>query len=42
MKVYIKYSKSGFGPYLKVFDSQNEAMDFVKENNIEIISIDFI
>ena len=41
-RIYIKYRKSGFGPYLVRFETQSEAMDWLKVNEVEVEAIDFI
>ena len=41
--IYIKYRKNdGFGPYLVRFETQSEAMDWLKVNEVEVEAIDFI
>ena len=40
--IYIKYRKNGFGPYLVKFETQSEAMDWLKVNEVEVEAIDFI
>lgn len=40
---FITYKLAGQGPMCTGFETQNEAMDFVKQQeDIEIINIDFI
>ena len=41
-RIYIKYRKNGFGPYLVRFETQGEAMDWLKVNEVEVEAIDFI
>lgn len=41
-RIYIKYRKNGFGPYLVRFETQSEAMDWLKVNEVEVEAIDFI
>ena len=40
--IYIKYRKNGFRPYLVRFETQSEAMDWLKVNEVEVEAIDFI
>ena len=40
--IYIKYRKNGFGPYLVRFETQSEAMYWLKVNEVEVEAIDFI
>ena len=40
--IYIKYRKNGFGPCLVKFETQSEAMDWLKVNEVEVEAIDFI
>ena len=40
--IYIKYRKDGFGPYLAKFETQSEAMEWLKVNEVEVEAIDFI
>lgn len=40
--IYIKYRKDGFGPYLAKFETQSEAMDWLKVNEVKVEAIDFI
>ena len=52
MKIYIKYQTPVYGhkfniidykgPYMKIFDTQDEAMDWVRSNDIQITSIDIL
>lgn len=42
MRVVFTYKKNGFGPYSIGFDSQGEAMDWLKSNEVELQSIDFV
>ena len=41
-RIYIKYRKNSFGPYLAKFETQSEAMDWLKVNEVEVEAIDFI
>lgn len=41
-RIYIKYRKNSFGPYLVRFETQSEAMDWLKVNEVEVEAIDFI
>ena len=41
-RIYIKYRKNGFGPYLVRFEIQSEAMEWLKVNEVEVEAIDFI
>ena len=41
-RIYIKYRKNGFGLYLVRFETQSEAMDWLKVNEVEVEAIDFI
>ena len=40
--IYIKYRKNVFGPYLVRFETQSEAMEWLKVNEVEVEAIDFI
>lgn len=40
--VEITYKKNGFGPYLIRFEKQDEAMNWIRSNDITILAIDFI
>ena len=40
--IYITYMKNGFGPYQVRFEKQDEAMQWIKANDITILAIDFI
>ena len=42
MSVILIYKKNGFGPYSIRFDKQEEAMDWLKSNEVELWSIDFV
>lgn len=41
-KIYITYMKDGFGPYMAIFDTQQEAEEWVRYNDIDITKIDFL
>lgn len=44
MFIEIKYNKKqdNLGPYLIRFEKQDEAMNWIRENDITILAIDFI
>lgn len=42
MEVILTYMKGGFGPYAARFNSQAEAMEWLKSNEVELKSIDFV
>lgn len=42
MAVILTYTRSGFGPYAIRFNSQAEAMEWLKSNEVELKSIDFV
>ena len=41
-RIYIKYMKGNFGPYLKIFDTQKEAEEWIRNNDVEITNIDML
>lgn len=41
-KIYITYMEDNVGPYQNIFDTTDEALEWVKSNDIQINSIDFM
>ena len=41
-KIYITYMKYNDGPYMKIFDNEDEALEWVRSNYIQITCIDRI
>ena len=39
-KIYITYMKDNDGPYMKIFDTVDEALEWVRNNDIQITCID--
>lgn len=40
--IYIKFRRNGFGPYSIKFENVDEAVEWVKANEVELEAIDFI
>nr|DAW17029.1 MAG TPA: hypothetical protein [Caudoviricetes sp.] len=38
----IKYKVGDFGPYVKEFETQGEALSWLAVNQVQILSIDFV
>ena len=38
----IKYKAGDFGPYVKEFETQGEALSWLAVNQVQILSIDFV
>lgn len=41
-KIYIFYMRGNLGPYCTVFDTQQEAEEWVRNNDIKITKIDML